>query len=96
MIHIATPHRYARPLRKAANATAPGCALVTVVAAVALLAGCVADGRPSDQELALRGYWYHDANHQGGASGEATPQAINAATHGVWLWPPAENTRPGR
>jgi len=65
-------------------------ATFTVIAAATLLAGCVADGRPSDQELALRGYWYHDGNHQGGASGQASPQAIYNATHGVWLWPPAE------
>jgi hypothetical protein len=73
--------------------------IVTTFAVIAVgtfLAGCTADGRPSDQDLALRGYWYHDANHQGGASGETTPQAIYAATHGVWLWPPAENTRPSR
>jgi hypothetical protein len=67
-----------------------------VTAMGTLLAGCVAASRPTDQELALRGYWYHDPNHQGGASGEATPQAIYAATRGVWLWPPAENTRPSR
>jgi hypothetical protein len=60
-----------------------------LVAAGALLAGCAADSRPSNQDLALRGYWYHDGNHQGGASGQASPQAIYNATHGVWLWPPA-------
>jgi hypothetical protein len=50
-------YRYKRPPRTVA--------LVAVVAAAALLAGCAADGRPSDQDLALRGYWYHDANLQG-------------------------------
>jgi hypothetical protein len=69
---------------------------VAVLAAGVLLAGCTAAERPSGQELALRGYWYHDANHQGGASGQATPEAVYNAIHGVWLWPPAENARPGR
>ncbi len=61
-----------------------------IIIASVLLAGCTAAGRPSDAELAAHGYWYHDANHQDGASGHATPQAIYNATHGVWLWPPAE------
>lgn len=65
--------------------------LATVVAAGVLLAGCATDvGRPSDQELAQHGYWFHDANHQYGSSGQTSPQAIYNATHGVWLWPPAE------
>ncbi len=67
--------------------------LLALVAST-LLSGCADVSRPSDQELALRGYWYHDANHQGGQSGHASPQAIYNATHGVWLWPPAENGRP--
>jgi hypothetical protein len=58
------------------------------VAAGILLAGCTE--RPTDQELAARGYWYHDANHMGGSSGHASPQAIYNATHGTWLWPPAD------
>jgi hypothetical protein len=76
---VATHYRYTRLPRTAAS----GRALI----AVALLAGCVADGRPSDQELRRA-----DANHQDGASGATTPQAVYAATHGVWLWPPAERT----
>jgi len=63
---------------------------IAVVATAALLVGCAADGRPSDQELARQGYWYHDGNHEGGSSGHASPQAIYNATHGIWLWPPAE------
>jgi hypothetical protein len=60
-----------------------------------LLAGCVTSDRPADQYLALHGYWYHDANHQDGASGQASPQAISNALDGTWLWPPAErNGRP--
>jgi hypothetical protein len=94
MTRIVTTHyRYKRPPRETPKAAAAGYALrtwrVAVVAAGTLLAGCAADGRPSDQDLALRGYWYHDGNHQGGASGQASPQAIYNATHGVWLWPPA-------
>ncbi len=68
--------------------------LVAVVAAGALLVGCAPNARSSDQELALHGYWYHDANHQDGGSGQASPQAIYNATHGIWLWPPAENDTP--
>jgi hypothetical protein len=59
------------------------------VAACILLSGCTAE-RPTDQDLAVRGYWYHDANHMGGSSGHASKQAIYNATHGTWLWPPAE------
>ncbi len=68
--------------------------MLAVVVVGTLLAGCATDTRPTDQELALRGYWYHDGNHQDGASGQASAQAIYNATRGVWLWPPAE--RPGR
>jgi hypothetical protein len=63
------------------------------VAVCILLAGCTSE-RPTDQDLAARGYWYHDANHMGGSSGHASPQAIYNATHGTWLWPPAENDVP--
>ena len=68
--------------------------LVSITVTCALLAGCAADGRPPDAYLAQHGFWYHDGNHQDGASGSASPQAIYNATHGTWLWPPAE--RPGR
>jgi hypothetical protein len=68
--------------------------LIAVLVAGVLLAGCTAGARPSDRELALRGYWYHDGNHQGGPSEQASPQAIYSATHGVWLWPPAEGGDP--
>ena len=37
---------------------------------------------------------YHDANHTNGPSSNASPQAIYNATHGTWLWPPAENDKP--
>jgi hypothetical protein len=90
-----------QPLRRNAslakrNASGGGGATWLLAVAVgALLAGCAAPVVPSDQELALRGYWYHDANHQGGASGQASPQAIYNATHGVWLWPPLEGNRRG-
>jgi hypothetical protein len=57
----------------------------------ALLAGCAADGRPSDQYLAVHGYWYHDANHPSGGGAQTTQQAIDNAIHGTWLWPPAAN-----
>jgi len=63
------------------------------VVAVMLLAGCMADAGNPDQAI-VPGYRYHDANHTGGPSGNASPQAIYNATHGTWLWPPAENDKP--
>jgi hypothetical protein len=66
----------------------------TVIAVGTQLTGCTPNVPPTAQDLALRGYWYHDANHQGGARGETTPQADYNATHGIWLWPPAENDTP--
>jgi hypothetical protein len=62
------------------------------VAAVMLLAGCVPEGDP-DQAI-VPGYRYHDANHTNLPSGNASPEAIYNATHGTWLWPPAENDKP--
>jgi hypothetical protein len=59
----------------------------------ALLAGCAANGRPSDQELAVRGYWFQDANHPSGGGAQASPQAIANAIQGTWLWPPASTIR---
>ena len=64
--------------------------LLPAIAICTFLAGCAAGDRPSDQYLAEHGYWYHDANHQGGKGGAASPQAIYNATHGTYLWPPAE------
>ena len=56
----------------------------------ALLGGCAANTRPSDQELAVRGYWFHDANHPDGGDGQASPQAVANAIQGTWLWPPRQ------
>ena len=58
--------------------------------AVMLLAGCTAD----PDEAIAPGYRYHDANHTNGPSGNGSLQAIYNATHGTWLWPPAENDKP--
>ncbi len=68
--------------------------MLAVLVVGTVLAGCATDTRPSDQDLALHGYWYHDGNYQDGGSGQANAQAIYSATHGTCLWPPAE--RPGR
>jgi hypothetical protein len=68
--------------------------VLSVVAVGALLSGCAANDRPSEEYLAAHGYWYHDGNHEGGSSGSATPQAQYNAIHGTWLWPPAEVEKP--
>ena len=65
--------------------------LVLCSAAGALLAGCATNARPSDEFLAVHGYWYHDANHPGGGGAQASQQAIDNAIHGAWLWPPIAN-----
>jgi hypothetical protein len=89
MARIVTTHnRYKRPSSDTPKTAASRAWLVAIVAADTLLAGCMADSRPSDQYLAVHGYWYHDANHPNEGSGQASPQAIYNATHGVWLWPP--------
>jgi hypothetical protein len=87
----AYPARIAGP-RVGTNAL--GHRLLLFVAAGTLLAGCAAGGRPFDQELARDGYWYHDANHEDGGGAQASPQAIYNATHGTWLWPPAQTDIP--
>jgi hypothetical protein len=59
-----------------------------------LLSGCAANTGVSDaRDVAVYGYLYHDGNHNGGAA-QASPQAIYNATHGTWLWPPAEGDVP--
>ena len=63
------------------------------VAAAISLAGCMADAGDPNQAT-VSGYRYHDANHTNLPSGNASPQAIYNATHGTWLWPPAENDKP--
>jgi hypothetical protein len=68
--------------------------ILLFIAAGTLLAGCGGDSRPSDQELARYGYWYHDGNHPRGGGGQASPQAVYNAVHGTWLWPPQENDVP--
>jgi hypothetical protein len=67
--------------------------LVLCGAAGALLAGCATNARPSDEFLAVHGYWYHDANHPNGGGAQAGQQAIDNAISGTWLWPPID-TRP--
>jgi hypothetical protein len=64
--------------------------LLSCALLVALLAGCAANTRPSDQELAARGYWFHDANHPDGVGAQASPQAVANAIQGTWLWPPRQ------
>jgi hypothetical protein len=64
-------------------------------ASVFLLAGCAANAQvTADQGSGVRGYLYHDANHSNQVV-SPSPQAIYNGTHGTWLWPPAENDRPG-
>jgi hypothetical protein len=67
--------------------------LLSCAIASALLAGCAANTRPADQELAVRGYWFHDANHPSGGGAQASPLAVANAIQGTWLWPPASTVR---
>ena len=102
---VTTSCRYKRlPLRRAKSAateilaivragTKPKAAIWGLVAAGALLAGCAADTRPSDQYLAVHGYWYHDANHPNGGGEQASQQAIYNATHGRLAVAASSNTR---
>ena len=53
-----------------------------------LLAGCAAN-----PDARGGGYLYHDATHPNTIN-NLTPQA-RGSSHGIWLWPPAENGRPG-
>jgi hypothetical protein len=59
-----------------------------------LLAGCAVGAGQPVGDVTRTGYLYHDANHPAG-SAPASPQAIYNATHSIWLWPPAENDKPG-
>ena len=93
IVHYA--YRRERTRQKAAipsRIAMPGRYLACVAGAI-LLAGCMADAANHDQSM-VPGYRYHDANHTNGPSGNASPQAIYNATHGTWLWPPAENDKP--
>jgi hypothetical protein len=55
---------------------------------------CAPTPEPTQTPAGVIGYWYHDANHQNEVV-SPSPQAIENARHGVWLWPPASTTRPG-
>ncbi len=71
---------------------------VPLCAVVILLGGCAGGsdlsvGAAADPAGAPRGYLYHDGNHSNRVVGPS-PQAIYNATHGTWLWPPAEEDRP--
>ena len=59
----------------------------------ATVAGCAVPPGPA-QPQGVIGYRYHDANHQNEVV-SPSPQAIESARHGVWLWPPAGTIRPG-
>jgi hypothetical protein len=57
------------------------------------LAGCSTSPALMVQQNMVHGYWYQDPNHPDGVS-QASPQAEYNATHGTWLWPPAQNGMP--
>jgi uncharacterized lipoprotein YajG len=68
---------------------------LAIAALGALLAGCATPQRPEAYaQGAPYGYWYHDGNHYNTVV-SPSPQAIYNATHGVWLWPPADVGRRG-
>jgi hypothetical protein len=66
--------------------------LLLFCAAGFLLAGCAAD-QGDNVAADVTGYRYHDANHPDGVS-QTSPAAAYNATHGTWLWPPAQSDRP--
>ena len=66
---------------------------LALCAVSALPAGCTLDPTAGTDTAAL-GYRYHDANHPNGLA-QPSPQAIENARRGVWLWPPAASLRAG-
>jgi hypothetical protein len=71
---------------------------LALCALCALALGCVPGpgvsvDPASTQNDAQPGYRYHDANHPDGVQ-NASPQAVNNAAHGTWLWPPQESEVP--
>jgi len=58
-----------------------------------LLAACTAAAGDARTDGSVDGYLYHDGIHQSG-SAPSSAQARYNATHGTWLWPPAESDRP--
>jgi len=59
-------------------------------AAAILLAGCATDpGATAAEDGAVYGYQYHDGAHPNYVTAQPSPQAIENARRGVWLWPPA-------
>jgi hypothetical protein len=66
-------------------------------AAGIILTGCAANSGASldadeGQANLIHGYSYHDAIHPNWVS-QSSPQAEYNATHGTWLWPPAQDRR---
>lgn len=59
--------------------------------AASLLAGC--DPTAGTNTTGVPGYHFYDGMHQISVS-SPSPQAIEAARRGVWLWPPTDNSRP--
>ncbi len=69
--------------------------LVLLCAIGVLLTACATEPEPWAKAAdGPRGYWYHDAMHSNIVV-SPSPQAIENAKRGVWLWPPADNGRPG-
>jgi hypothetical protein len=60
----------------------------------AAMSGCAAAPEPTQTQGGVIGYRYHDGNHQNEVV-SPSPQAIENARRGVWLWPPAGAIRPG-
>ncbi len=65
---------------------------VLFCAAAAVLAGCATAPEPwAGPADGPRGYWYHDSVHSNVVV-SPSPQAIENAKRGVWLWPPTERS----
>lgn len=64
--------------------------LLLVCAAGAGLVACA----PQPENLAGRGYVFHDANHPNPVSSSDPTANPTASAKGTWLWPPAANDVP--
>ena len=61
---------------------------VAIGATALLLSACAANPGPTAGQGVVYGYQYHDGRHPNDVNSQPSPQAIENARQGVWLWPP--------